>query len=101
MIAVANPCAFAAKGGRCAAPETSTGRAHGGAERFDRAGRIEIFENERRGCFRAGQDFEGDFGCDRERSERSGKAAREIIAGDILHDPAAGLENFAPARTPP
>ena len=31
-----NPSARAAKGGKCAAPETSTGGAHGGAKRLDR-----------------------------------------------------------------
>ncbi|VTU13000.1 hypothetical protein SRS16CHR_00239 [Variovorax sp. SRS16] len=44
-----------------------------------------------------GQDLEADFGDEAERAQGAGEQARDVVAGDVLHDLAAEGEHFAAA----
>ena len=51
---------------------------------------------QRAGLRRRRKHLEGDLGHDGERAPGAGERPAEIVAGDVLHHPAAGLERLAP-----
>ena len=71
----------------------SHGRAHGGAG----ARRIETGDQKGLLAFRRRQNLQRDIGHDGESAPGAGKQFAEIVAGDILDHPPAGLERLAPA----
>ena len=71
--------------------------AHGGGHRRDRPRRLEATDQHRRLGLRPGQHLDRHLGQDGERAPGTRHQLAEVVAGDVLHHPAAGLEDFAAA----
>ena len=68
------------------------------AERRRRRLRRQPGDDERGDVSGRGRTLKVDLGDDGERPPRAGESLRQVIAGDVLHDPPAGLEHLAAPR---
>ena len=84
--------------GRCAAPDTSLAEPIASAHRARGRRIVEPEHQQRLLGFGARQHLDGDVGHRRERAPGAGEQLAEIVAGDVLHHPAARLEGLAAAR---
>ena len=71
------------------------GRAHRRAQHLDGNLVWQAEQQNGAGVFRRRQHLEGDLGHDRQCAPAAGNAAAEVDARDVLHDPAARLEDVA------
>ena len=83
--------------GRCAAPVTEKGEPSAAESAAIARAVVEAGEDERRLGLRRRQDLEGHLGEHAERAVRAGEELHQVVAGDVLHHPAAGLDDLAAA----
>ena len=74
------------------------GRVQSGSQNRHRRLRIVGIDQDRACLLRHRQDFHCDLRHDRQGPPGSGHQLAKVVAGHILHDPPAGLEDLAPAR---
>ena len=83
--------------GTCAAPETSNGEPSAAVIARLAVDIVEPAQHQRALALRPRHHLQRHFGHDRERAPGPRQQLAEIVAGDVLHDPAAGLETVAEA----